>query len=108
MSRIPLALPATVPDAHFEHLAAVLRLLGHADRLRIVDGLLKREMCVGELAESLGLAANAVSQHLSQMAARQIVRKTSRGRRAYYQVSDTVAKTLLTCLWRQVGREDER
>ncbi|MEH6388919.1 ArsR/SmtB family transcription factor [Pseudomonas profundi] len=45
--------------------AEVARALGHPARLRIVELLLKRHVCVGgEIVEALGLAQSTVSEHL--------------------------------------------
>ena len=99
----------SVPEAAFTEAAPVLRVLGHPDRLRIIDVLTRREMPVAELAELLNLAPNAVSQHLNMMLARGIVRRNRRGRRVFYEVVHPAAKGLLQCMRRnacggQAGR----
>ena len=90
----------SVPEAVFTEVAPVLRVLGHPDRLRIIDVLTRREMPVVELADLLKLAPNAVSQHLNMMLARGIVRRSRRGRRVFYEVIHPAAKSLLQCLRR--------
>jgi DNA-binding transcriptional ArsR family regulator len=78
----------------YDQVAPVLRVLGHADRLRMVDVLLRQDLPVAELAEQLALAANAVSQHLSIMRAHGIVRKQRRGRQVFYKVDHPAAKSV--------------
>jgi ArsR family transcriptional regulator len=82
----------------FDQVAAVLRVLGHPQRLMLVCLLSEKSLAVGELAESLELAPNAVSQHLSQMQARGIVSRTRQGRRVYYEVANDIARNLVRCL----------
>ncbi len=88
----------SVPEAVFTEAAPVLRVLGHPDRLRIIDVLSRRETPVVELADLLKLAPNAVSQHLNMMLARGIVRRNRRGRRVFYEVIHPAAKSLLECM----------
>ncbi|MFP4054430.1 MAG: ArsR/SmtB family transcription factor [Phycisphaerae bacterium] len=87
-----------VAGADVSEAAAVLRLLGHPDRLRLVGLMLEETRPVGELAEDVGLAPNAVSQHLGLMESRGIVERTRKGRRVYYRVISKVARNLMRCL----------
>lgn len=87
----------------FDAVAPILRVLGHADRLRIVDELMRNSPAVGELAGRLGLAANAVSQHLNLLAAHGVVARQRRGRQVHYQVVHPAARSLLQCMWKNVG-----
>lgn len=96
--------PTRLGARAYDQLAPVLRVLGHADRLRLVDLLLRGDLPVAELAGQLALAANAVSQHLSIMRAHGIVEKQRRGRRVFYKVIHPAAKSLLRCMWRNAAR----
>ncbi|MHC4562147.1 MAG: ArsR/SmtB family transcription factor, partial [Planctomycetota bacterium] len=62
-------------DDVFASAAPVLRVLGHADRLRIVDLLMREDVTVAEIAERLELAPNAASQHLNMMTAHGVLRR---------------------------------
>lgn len=90
----------SLPGEVFSQIAPVLRVLGHPDRLRIVDLLLRDDLTVADVAERLDLAPNAVSQHLSGMAAHGIVRRHRDGRRVHYRVVHPAAKSLLQCMYR--------
>lgn len=81
-----------------EKAASVLRVLSHPHRLKIVELLQAEKMTVGELTESLGLAQNAVSQHLNSMKAHGILDRKREGRRVYYTVVHPHAKTVLGCI----------
>ncbi len=75
-----------------------LRVLAHPHRLKIVEMLLHQEYSVGELAEELNLAPNAVSQHLTNMKAQGILASQREGRSVYYEVIDPNASVLLSCI----------
>ena len=101
----------TGPDRHLTddalvETAAVLRVLGHPDRLRMLSLLMRRDMPVCELAETLGLAPNAVSQHLGLLEARGVVSRRRSGRYVHYRASHRIAKTLIRCMWRHLGEPE--
>ena len=55
-------------------LAETFQILSNPTRLRIVDVLATREMCVQDLAAVVGASPSAVSHHLRQLRQMQIVR----------------------------------
>jgi DNA-binding transcriptional ArsR family regulator len=89
-------------ETTFQSIAPVLRVLGHPDRLRLIERLMRSDLTVGELAEDLSLAPNAVSQHLSIMTAHHIVQRRRNGRYVHYDVVHPAARSLLECMWRNV------
>jgi ArsR family transcriptional regulator len=91
-----------IPLLTRQAVAGVLRVLGHADRLAIINHLSRQRMSVSELAETLDLAPNAVSQHLNLMLARGILSRRRVGRRVYYDVEHPAAKSLLQCMRRNL------
>ncbi len=96
-------MPTELRDTDYKQAGAVLRVLGHADRLRLIDLLMREEMPVAELARRTQLAPNAVSQHLNHMLAHGILSRQRRGRCVYYQVTHVMAKNLLRCMWRNTA-----
>ncbi len=85
--------------AVLEQTAAVLRVLAHPHRLKIVELLMGRgKLRVGDLAEALQLAPSAVSQHLSHMRAHQILSVRREGRAAYYFVNNPNATHVIECI----------
>ena len=81
-----------------EQAADTLRVLGHPQRLRMVELLSEHALTVGELADRLGMAPHACSQHLSIMRAHGILRKTRNGRSIYYAVDHPSALTVIDCI----------
>lgn len=92
--------PARIPDGALDQAATMLRVLAHAQRLRIVECLLDRSVPVGELARHLGLTPAVVSQHLANMRANGIVQRRRDGRFVLYTVIDPNAAALIECLRR--------
>lgn len=65
MARSPKISTPPAPIDPLAAIAQVARALGHPARLRIVELLLLRRICVGgELVGELGLAQSTVSEHL--------------------------------------------
>jgi len=101
-------MPATgkqIDDEAVAQTAAVLRVIGHPVRLRLLMLLMRKKRPVCALAEALSLAHNAVSQHLKLMEARGVVSRRRRGRYVYYEVSHPIAETLIQCMWRHLPKD---
>jgi ArsR family transcriptional regulator len=69
-------------------LAGVFAALGDPTRLRLLAALRARELCVGDLAATVGLSESAVSHQLRLLRALGLVRARRDGRRAYYALDD--------------------
>src|SRR3954465_6725662 len=72
-----------------------LRLLGDPTRIKILWALLQGETSVACLAELVGAAPTAVSQHLSKLRLAGIVRGRRRGTFVYYAAADEHIRRLL-------------
>ncbi len=68
-------------------LADLLKLLAHADRLRLIEELRTGEKDVTSLAYALELPATRVSQHLAQLRAHRLVEERRDGRSHFYRLS---------------------
>jgi ArsR family transcriptional regulator, arsenate/arsenite/antimonite-responsive transcriptional repressor len=90
--------PTSSPDASSEEVAAVLRVLADATRLRVFLLLRQGETCVCEMATALGLAENLISHHLGVLRRAGLVearRDPSDARWVYYQLkAETLARLL--------------
>jgi DNA-binding transcriptional ArsR family regulator len=87
-----------IPVTTLERAAMLLRVLAHPHRLRIVEILLEGPVPVSDLADAVGLAPAAVSQHLTQMRAHDIVAPRREGRQVYYEVINPNAVNLIGCI----------
>ena len=82
-------------DAEITYLADTFQVLANPTRLRLVEALAQRELCVCDLAALSGVSQSAVSHHLRQLRQLRIVRYRKEGRMAYYRLDDQHVATLL-------------
>lgn len=66
-------------------LADLMRLLAHADRLRLIEELGPGERTVSELAAALALPSTRSSQHLALLRAHRLVAEQRDGRSHFYR-----------------------
>lgn len=103
---------STVPDfemPHEEqvHLAAEsFRLLADPTRIKILWALLQGESSVACLAELVGAAPAAVSQHLAKLRLAGLVRGRREGTFVYYTAADVHVRQLLTEAFSHAGTAD--
>ena len=74
--------------SHVESVAATFRMLGDPTRVRILHALGTAELCVGDLARSVGISESAASHQLRLLRTMRLVRFRRDGRQAYYAVDD--------------------
>ena len=80
--------------ADAEKLAAIFKLLSVDSRVRIVQLLRQRSLCVTEITARLGITRPATSQHLSLLRNAGLVKALKRGFFVYYHL-DTKKMSLL-------------
>ncbi len=91
-------------DRVYELHAEVCRILGSANRIKILEVLQDKEKSVNEISEALGLRQANVSQHLSVMRSKGVLKTRKVGTSIYYSVSNP--KIVQACdLMRQVLME---
>jgi DNA-binding transcriptional ArsR family regulator len=88
--------PALVDERSAAALAATFAVLGDPTRVRLLDALAQRELCVCELAELVGLTESAVSHQLRLLRSLRLVRSRRAGRMVYYALDDDHIRMLLT------------
>ena len=71
-----------------QEMAEFFRLLGDANRLRIISLLAKKDLCVCDLATLLEMSESAVSHQLRTLRSLRLVSYTKRGRKVYYRLLD--------------------
>ena len=70
----------------YEARAHVIKAIGHATRLFIVDELSRGERCVCELRDMIGADISTVSKHLSVLKQAGIVEDEKRGLQVWYSL----------------------
>lgn len=78
--------------------AAVIKLLGHTIRLRILSALNGRNCTVKELWELLDIEQAVVSQHLALLKNQGIVAGQRRGVRIYYEIMHPLAQSIISLI----------
>lgn len=69
-----------------KELAALLGVLSHPHRIRIIEELRDQELDVNSLQEILGISHSGVSQHLGLLRAHRIVVERREGRHVFYRL----------------------
>lgn len=98
-----------MPDAEAaERLARVFHVLGEPARVRIVTALLEAgELCVCDLAATVGLTEAQTSQHLRVLRAERTVRNRRDGRMVYYSLDDAHVRLLMDLALQHVSHRED-
>ena len=91
----------------YEMHASICQIMANAKRLEIISILGNRELTVGELAEKMDIRMDNLSQHLSIMKAKGILKSRREGVSIYYRITNP--KVVQACkLMRDVMMEQIR
>ena len=71
-----------------QRMAEFFRMLGDANRLRILSLLAEQDLCVCDLATLLEMSESAVSHQLRTLRSLRLVSYKKRGRKVYYRLLD--------------------
>jgi ArsR family transcriptional regulator len=88
----------TIDPAGLAKAADVIKVVGHPDRLRILEFLEDGEKAVGDIQETLGLGQAIVSQHLAKMRGWDIVQSRRDGIHVYYRIIEPKVSHILDCI----------
>lgn len=78
-----------------EMLAAFFSTFGDATRIRILNVLMKGEICVGDLANELDMTQSAISHQLKVLKASRLVKSRRDGKQIYYSLDDEHVQAIL-------------
>ena len=91
-----------------ERAADLFRLLGDPTRVRLLDALASTdELCVHELATTVGAGETRVSQALRLLRTAGVVRNRRAGRHVYYRLDDEHVRTLLAVTQAHLAHQPE-
>lgn len=79
-----------VSDRIITDLAGVFKVLADPTRLKIINALIMREMCVQDLAALLNMSLPAVSHHLKQLRDSRLIQYRRDGKKAIYLIDNTL------------------
>jgi len=78
--------------------AEIIKLLGHPDRLKIVEVLEHGEATVSDIQRQLGLGQAIVSQHLAKLRGARVVTGRREGVHVHYCLTENKVPHILQCI----------
>ena len=95
-SRVRSARRQLTPEAEVDRICSLFRLLGDPTRVRVLEALLVgEELCVCDIAATIGALETTVSQALRFLRATGAVQARREGRMVYYALADGTVRRLL-------------
>ena len=76
-------------------LSEFYKIFGDQTRLRILDALLNKPLCVSEISELLDMTQSAISHQLKNLRSSNLVKGEKNGKNVYYSISDDHIKIIL-------------
>lgn len=76
-------------------LSEFYKIFGDETRLRILDVLLNKPLCVNEISEALDVSQSAISHQLKNLRSSNLVKTEKIGKNVYYAISDEHIKVIL-------------
>ena len=76
-------------------LSEFYKIFGDETRLRILDLLLNKPLCVNEISGYLDVSQSAISHQLKNLRASNLVKTEKNGKNVYYSISDEHIKVIL-------------
>ncbi|MCD8095405.1 MAG: metalloregulator ArsR/SmtB family transcription factor [Ruminococcus sp.] len=83
------------PEETLYDLAEFFKIFGDTTRIRILYALLEEELCVGDMAQLLGLSQTACSHQLRVLKNNKLVRFRREGKIVYYSLSDDHVRSII-------------
>jgi ArsR family transcriptional regulator, virulence genes transcriptional regulator len=81
-----------------ERAAGIIKLLGHRERLMILEALEQGELTVGEICEVCDLEQAVCSQHLGRLRRSGVVACRKDGLNVHYQIIEPKVYHILHCI----------
>ncbi len=78
-------------------LAELFKALGDPTRVKILSCLQMSNMCVGEIADKLGMSTSAISHQLRVLKAIKLVKGTKEGKEVRYSLDDDHVTLIMQC-----------
>ncbi|SCM83200.1 Transcriptional repressor SmtB homolog [uncultured Sporomusa sp.] len=103
-----LAKAAMLKDDKVQDLAEMFKILGDPTRIKILHILSRGEMCVCDIAETLGMNQSAVSHQLRTLRGARLVKFRKAGKEALYSLDDDHVISLMCQGLEHISHEDRR
>ncbi|MBM6717259.1 helix-turn-helix transcriptional regulator [Gemmiger formicilis] len=87
---------AELPDDEVLYdLAELFRIFGDTTRIKILYALFESELCVGDIAQAVGLSQSAVSHQLRVLKASKLVKFRRDGKTVFYSLDDDHVRSMI-------------
>ncbi len=83
-------------DEYLYDLAELFKVFGDSTRIKILYALFANELCVGDIAEVLGMNQSAVSHQLRILKDAKLVRFRREGKSIFYALDDDHVRTIIS------------
>lgn len=97
-----------VPAQLLEHVAARFQALADGNRLRLLEIMLDRELCVNDLAAAAHLTQANTSKHLRVLCNAGLISRSKKGRHIFYTVASDTPLHLLEIVAADVSAQLQR
>ena len=85
-----------------QDLAELFKIFGDTTRIRILFVLFEAEVCVCDLAETLGMTQSAISHQLKILKSNGLVRARRHGKSVFYSLADSHVRTIIAQGWEHI------
>lgn len=75
-------------DEIFTRMAELFKVFGDYTRIKIIYALFKKELCVCDIAEVLGMSQSSISHQLRVLKSARLVKFRKEGKVVYYSLDD--------------------
>ncbi|SKC84770.1 ArsR/SmtB family transcription factor [Maledivibacter halophilus] len=75
-------------------LADLFKVFGDTTRIKIICALFQEELCVGDIATTLGMSQSAISHQLRVLKSSKLVKYRREGKVVYYSLDDEHVKNI--------------
>ena len=83
------------PEEDLYDLAELFKVFGDSTRIKILYALFSAELCVGDLAQLLGMSQTAVSHQLRVLRTNKLVKGRKEGKIVFYSLADDHVRTII-------------
>ncbi|MFH1149305.1 MAG: metalloregulator ArsR/SmtB family transcription factor [Actinomycetota bacterium] len=84
-----------IPESVIKRTASLFRVLGDPTRVKIITALCGEDLCVGDIAELVGVSDSAVSHQLRVLRNMGIVEYSKEGKNVIYSLRDEHIRRIL-------------
>ncbi len=88
MKKESIEIKSVPKDSEILELAELFKLFGDETRIRIIYTIHKKELCVSDIANILGMTHSSVSHQLKNLKSARLVRSKKEGKEVFYALND--------------------